>query len=74
MQTQYASTQTNQTAILHSCLKCTFPSWIFFLYHFVTPSFIADPPMMKNSDQRGAFTFWLWADKTLPDTVSLFVL
>lgn len=50
MQTQYASTQTNQTAILHSLNSSTyvvdFPGFLFLLY-FMTPKFIADSQLWE---------------------------
>lgn len=62
MQFQYASTQTNQTAVLHSCLKLNLPLEVFFSFSF----FFNDPclyfslPTLENEYQQSACTCWLW--------------
>lgn len=51
MQLQYASTQTNQTAVLHSSLKLNLPLEVFF-HFFKTPTFILVSLLWKMNTSK----------------------
>lgn len=66
MQTQYASTQTNQTAILHSRLKCRLSS--ILSCYFMIPYHNCRLPTTDNEYQLSACTFWLWLMRLFSST------
>lgn len=51
MQLQYASTQTNQTAVLHSSLKLNLPLEVFFFIFFYDPGLYFSLLTLENEYQ-----------------------
>lgn len=60
MQLQYASTQTNQTAVLHSSLKLNLPLEVFFFIFFYDPGLYFSLLTLENEYQQSACTCCLW--------------